>query len=1058
MAWYGLSISSHSYNTSYPISFNRIIIDRMISRNFFFRLWSILILIAANSFFLSAAPVHVTGTVTDKDGFPIAGAGVVEAGTSNGAITDLDGKFSIKVNDDSYLEVSCIGFKSKRVAPETNMYIILENDSLFLDETVVVGYGMQKKSNLTGAVASIKTDNIVKSQSANVSNTLIGYVPGIISKQSTGEPGSDNSTIYIRGIATYKGNTSPSYIIDGIERPAEEFQRLNPADIESISVLKDAASAAIFGMRGANGVIVVTTRRGNEGLEIDYTSNISIQSPTRLPEFANSYDFARLYNEFMGEEFYGAEALERFKDGTDPDRYPDTDWYGTVLSKNSVQHNHNISVRGGTEKVKYFLSFGYLNQGGLWDNLNYNKYNVRSNIDIKLTKKTNLSLDLSHRATGKDSGILGSSQVFEQLVRNTPVLVCRYESGEYAVPDSTHPNTLAYLSEEAGYSKTKINSTLVKVELSQDLDFITKGLSLKGVFSYDKYNSFSKTWSVPPQLYKLDQDGNIVPNEKGGASLSQGTWDNSSQEYQAQLSYSNRFGNHNISGLAMFLAHKDSYRTESVKRSSYDSSTMDQLDAGNSTGQTMSGSDYMTARASFVGRINYSYKDRYLGELNLRRDASENFAPEYRWGTFWSASAGWVISEEDFFSKAKEYVSFLKIRGSFGFLGNDDTGGSSYPYYSRFDLYNTKKSHTGNLIDNKGDYVFGDTIVKGLTPGAIANEEATWEKSQKANAAIDLGLFNMVNISADWFIETRSDILGQKSASIPSSFGGSLPLENFGKVRNQGIDIMASFFRKNGDLEYSIGGTFTYARNEIIEIAEAEGTTELMKKTGRPISSYYGYQTDGIFMTQDEIDSYTKQMVAGSSYMTQPGDIKYVNVDDSDKVVNAKDRTYLGYGNIPEIVYGINGSLKWKGFDFSFLLQGAAHVQVYLTGGIVTPFYNGGNIPQFWVDDHWSETNMNSRYPRLANSLHNIPLPSSDIVQTYLYDASYIRLKNIELGWSLPEKWIRKIRMKQVRMYISGGNLLTFTDVPQIDPENTQSEGWTYPQMKSFNAGINIKF
>lgn len=1007
---------------------------------------------------LKAQILQVHGVVWDSENVPLAGVTVVETGTSNGAITDVDGKFSISVRNGASLEFSCIGFKAVILKSEASMNVVMHNDALYLDETVVVGYGAQKKSNLTGAVASIKTGNLVKSQAANVSNTLIGYVPGIIAKQSTGEPGSDNSAIYIRGVATYKGNTQPAYIIDGIERTAEEFQRLNPSDIESVSVLKDAASAAVFGMRGANGVIVVNTRRGTEGLEINYSGNISVQSPTRLPEFAGSYDYARLYNDFMGEEIYSTDELELFRNGSDPNRYPDTDWYGTVLSRNAVQHNHNISVSGGSEKASYFLSFGYLNQGGLWDNLNYDKYNVRSNIDVKLTRTTKLSLDMSHRATLKNSGVLGSSQVFEQLVRNTPVLVCTFDSGEYAVPDATHPNTLAYLDEAAGYSRTKINSTLAKVELAQELNFITKGLSVKGVFSYDKYNSFNKTWSVGPQMYKLDIDGNIVPNTKGGASLNQSTWDNSSQEYQAQLSYNNRFGDHNVSALAMFLAHKDMYRTESVKRSSYDSSNMDQLDAGNSTGQTMGGSDYATARASLVGRINYSYKDKYLVEFNLRRDASENFAPDYRWGNFGSVSAGWVISEEDFFKEIKDYVSFLKVRGSFGYLGNDDTGGSTYPYYSRFNLYGGGGAHTGNLPNNKGDYVFGTTTVNGLVPGAIANVYATWEKSQKSNVAIDMGMFNMFNLSVDLFHELRSDILGQKSASVPASFGGSLPLENFGRVLNQGVDMILSFFRKDGDFEYSLGGTFTYAKNEILEIAEAEGVTDLMRQTGRPIGGYYGYKTDGLFQSVDEISSYAKQLVVGSGYVTQPGDIKYVNTDDSDKVVNAKDRTYLGYGNVPEIVYGINGSLNWKGLDFSFLFQGAANVQVYLIGGIVTPFYNDGNIPQFWVNDHWSDTNRNTRYPRLANSLHNIPDPNSDIVQTYLYDASYFRLKNLEIGYTLPEKWLKKIHVKQIRFYVSGSNLLTFTDVPQIDPENTSSQGWAYPQMKSFNAGINIKF
>lgn len=1027
-------------------------------RNNSFRQVVIFIVLVLLSAALSAAPRKVSGTIVDSGNAPLPGVAVVEVGTNNGVITDLDGNFSINLRENSRIEVSAIGFKTQVLAPEDGMRIRLEEDALNLDESVVVGYGSQKKANLTGAVASVKAGDVVKSQSANISNTLIGYVPGIIAKQATGEPGDDSSTIYIRGIATYKGGTAPAFIIDGIERSAEEFQRLNANDIESISVLKDAASAAVFGMRAANGVILVTTKRGQEGLSVNFSSNLSIQSPTRLPEFANSYDFARLYNEFMGETIYTDEELQKFKDGSDPDHYPDTDWYGLMLKHNAIQHNHNLSVSGGSNKVKYFVSLGYLNQGGLWDNLDYNKYDVRSNVDISITRTTTLSIDLSHRSTYRKQGTYGSGGVFENLVRNTPNLVAVFSDGHYALPDTTHPNVLAYTDPEAGYNKTYINSTAAKVELKQDLSFLTPGLSVRGVISFDKYNSFHKSWSVGPQLYYLNEDDKITPQDKGGASLGQYTWDNYSLEYQIHANYARDFNHHHVSAMVMGLAHKFNYRYEEVKRSSFDSAAMDQLDAGNSTGQTMKGNDSRNARASFVSRVNYSYKDKYLFEANLRCDASENFAPKYRWGTFWSTSAGWVISEEDFFAGVRDKISFLKLRGSFGYLGNDDTGGLSYPYYARFNLYGGGGAHTGNLPNNMGDYIFGSTIVKGLVPGAIPNEHATWEKSQKANVAVDLGLFNMVNLSVDYFHELRSDILAQKAAAIPESFGGSLPLENFGIVKNQGVDVILNFFRKDGDFEYSLGGTFTYARNEIVEMAEPEGVSDLMRQTGRPISCYYGYKTDGLFQTQEEINDYAKQAVAGTMYKTKPGDIKYVNVDDSDKIVNSKDRTFLGYGTIPEIIYGINGSFRWRFIDMSFLFQGAAHVQIYLIGGIVTPFYNSGNIPQFWVNDHWTEENTQSRYPRLVNSLHNIPNAESDVVQTYLYDASYLRLKNFELGFSLPDKYASKARMKLARIYFSGSNLFTITKVPQVDPENLNSQGWAYPNMKSFNVGINIKF
>ena len=1008
---------------------------------------------------LNAQNFMVQGVVADSEGSPLPGVTIIEVGTQNGTVSDLSGKFNLAVSEKAQLQFSMLSYKTVVLPAKDMMNVVLVDDALNLDEIVVVGYGTQKKANLTGAVASVRSDEVVRAQAANTSNALVGRLPGLIAKQGSGEPGMDGSEIYIRGVATYQGGTSPTYIIDGIERQAEDFARINPSDIESLNILKDAASAAIFGMRGANGVILVTTKRGSAGkTTIDYSGNVSIQSPVRLPEFAGSYDYARLINEYMGSEVYNADQIEMFRTGADPERYPDTDWYDLVLTRNAVQHNHNLSVSGGGDDIRYFTSFGYVDQGGLWDNLNYERYSLRANIDAKITKTTRLSADISGRIERRNASPQSSTDIFGQLIRNTPVLVAEYQNGLYALPDATHPNTLAYTDPSAGYSNARTTVIQTRLEVVQDFPFITKGLSLKGVLSYDRNIYSQKTWSVPPHLYTLDATDQYVETERGSASLRQENQDNEYQEYQGHLTYDRAFGDHQVSGLLMALARIENYHNAWVYRSSFDSDIMDQINAGNTDGQQLGGYDSERARVSYVGRVNYSYKNKYLFEANVRRDGSENFSPEKRWGTFASVSGGWVISEEKFFRKTRETVNFLKLRASYGTLGNDNTGGVSFPYYSRFDVYGGGNAHSGNLSNNMGDYVFGETIVKGLVPGAIANPLATWELSEKTNVGVDAAFFNMLNLSVDYFLENRSHILAQRNAQIPDSFGATLPMENIGRVRNQGIEAMISLNHKIGNVRFSIGGNITYARNKILEMAEAEGVSDLMRKTGRPIHSYYGYKTDGIFQSYEEIEAYAKQEVAGVDYATQPGDIKYVNVDDSDNVVNANDRTYLGYGNVPEIVYGINGSLNWKFLDFSFLFQGAGHVQVHLTGGVVMPYYNSGNLPEFWVTEHWSEANPEARYPRLANSTHNFPNTDFDPVQTYLYDASYIRLKNIELGFTLPQKWLRAIRMQYLRIYVSGQNLLTFSKVPQIDPENIHNQGWTYPQMKSFNIGVNVKF
>lgn len=1006
-----------------------------------------------------AQQLNVTGNVKDALGEYIIGASVLVKGTTNGTITDIDGNFSVSgVEKGSVLEISYIGYVSQSITinDEKPLLIILKEDSETLEEVVVVGYGVQKKANLTGAVTSMKSDELLKSRAANATTALVGQMPGLISKQASGEPGADDASIFIRGIATFQGDASPAYIIDGIERTSADFARMDPNDIESINVLKDAASAAIFGMRGANGVIVITTKRGTDGkASIKYSGSVSIQSPTKLPEFANSYDYARLANQYFGSEIYSAEAIQKYKDGSDPELYPNTNWYDEMLTKNAIQNQHNISISGGNEKIRYYVSGGFLNQGGLWEDLNYKRYNLRSNIDAQITKTTRLGVDVSGRLE-KSLNSGSSYTIFKELVRNTPVLLCRYPDGTFAFPDATHPNIVAANQPGGSYSKGETFVVDARVELEQELDFITEGLSAKGVMSYSRNNYTNKVWSVSPYVYSKDANNEYVLNPRTSPSLNLTQNQTNYQEYQLQVNYNRSFGLHNVTAMTMVLARKGFSSTSCMFRNSFDSEILDQINAGNTDGQTMNAVDSETARASYMARVNYNYASKYLVEFNIRRDGSENFAPDKRWGTFASASLGWVISEEPFFESLKNTINFLKIRGSYGTLGNDNTGGVSFPFYSRFELYQGAVASNG-FMNNLGDYAFGDLVTKGLVPGAIANSLATWEKSNKANIALDATLFNNLNFTVDLFTERRTNILTQRTAEVPSSFGGTLPLENIGIVNNKGIDLSLNYHNSIGKVNYSVGGNFTFARNKIVEMAEAEGTSEYMRQTGRPINGYYGYKTDGIFQSQEEIDSYAKQEVAGVGYETQIGDIKYVDVD-GNGVVNSDDMTYLGYGNIPEIIYGINGSLNWKNFDFSFLMQGAANAQVYLKGGIILPYFNQGNLPQFWVNEAWTEENPSNRYPRLAESVHNFPATDVPGVQTYLYNASYLRLKNIEVGYTFPTSWLSRIGVTNARVYVNAQNLFTISNVPQIDPENTEQEGWTYPQMKSFNFGLSLQF
>lgn len=583
--------------------------------------------------------VSVTGRVTSAiDSEPLIGVTVsVKGNSTQGTVTDIDGKFKLSVASDAVLSVSYIGYKTKEVSVNghTNIDIVLNEDSELLEEVVVVGYGTQKKANLTGAVTSMKNDDLLKAKAANSTNVLIGRMPGIIAKQASGEPGADYSSIYIRGIATFRGDTSPAYIIDGVERSSSDFARMDPNDIESINVLKDAASAAIFGMRGANGVIVITTKRGAQAKPtIKYSGNLSLTSPTKLPKYANSYDYARLYNQFMGQEIYSAEEIEKFRDGSDRESYPNTNWYDEMLSSYAVEQQHNVSVSGGSDKMRYYVSGGFLNQGGLWDDINYKRYNLRSNIDSDITSTTHLKVDLSGRVE-KSLNSGSASGIFAALMRNTPVLLCRYDDGRFAVPDATHTNVVAYNQPGGSYGKSKTFVGDAVVELEQKLNVITQGLSIKGTMAYSYQNGSSKNWTVSPYIYSKQADGSYLLAPRTSPSLGLGKSNIENQEYQLQLNYDRSFGNHNISAMAMALEKKSRYENSSMQRVSFDSEVLDQMDAGNSTDQTLSAYDTKTARISYLGRLNYNFANRYLAEFNIRRDASENFAPSHRWGTLY---------------------------------------------------------------------------------------------------------------------------------------------------------------------------------------------------------------------------------------------------------------------------------------------------------------------------------------------------------------------------------------------------------------------------------------
>jgi TonB-linked SusC/RagA family outer membrane protein len=1002
-----------------------------------------------------AQEIKVTGKVINqKTGEPLNGVSVMEKGTKTAVTTNEAGSFEIgvpKIN--TVLVFSFVGMAIKEITVRTagSINVGLDEKAVINSEVVVVGYGKQSKRNVSGAIGSIGGTDIKRNPVADLSNTLVGRVPGIITKQSVGEPGRDGAQIFIRGISTFNGSTNPLFVIDGIVRSQSDFSQLDANEIESVNVLKDASSAAIFGVRGANGVILVTTRRGKSGkLVAGYTFNYALQKPTQLPDFLGSEEYAILYNEALLNDNrpirFSATDIQKYKDGSDPDNFSNTDWANLLLGGVAPQMQHNLSLRGGTEKAKYFVSLGYLDQDGLYSTLNYKRFNLRSNLDLQITNTTTLSLDISGRFENTDAPSTGSRSVFQEAFRNPPIYPAQFQNGNFA-DIQPYPNALAYVQSGRGYAKNQNNVLLTNLQLNQEIPWV-KGLSVKGVVAFDKSYGYFKTWTDNFTLYKKNADGTYTPTPYSKPSLSEGYGQYSGTELQAQLNYTRRFKDHGVSAMALFLRKYSSTEYMNGGRVGYTTSALDVINAGPALNESMAGGADQYGLKSGAVRVNYDYKNKYLLQASLRQDQSENFAPDKRKGYFPAISAGWVISSETFMKDSRN-IDFLKLRASYGQLGNDQIA-SRFGYYARYDLYAPGSPTAGGNPNNFGGYVFGGQFVNGLAPGPLANPNVTWETSTKTDVGIEASFFNkLIGFEADYFNERREGILATRNLSVPTSFGALLPTENIGIVNNKGFEISLSHeYTINKNISYFLKGNITKAKNEIIFADEATNVSSDLKRTGRPIGGYYGLKSMGLFKDKKDFDSSPK-----TAYTTLgPGDIKYEDINKDGKI-DDQDRTYLGKNNIPGLVYGISGGFTYKSIQLNFLFQGAAEVNQQLAQNAVWAFYNGGKVTSEWRD-RWTPNHSEASLPRVLLIADNNQLVSD----FWIKDASYLRLKNVELAYNFPVKIAIAIKATSIRVYASGQNLVTFTSLRNVDPENTDPQGWYYPQQKVFNFGINIEF
>lgn len=994
---------------------------------------------------------RITGIVTDANGLPLPGASVLEKGTGNGTMTDMDGKYQIDIsNPDAVLVFSYVSFKTMEipVANQTTINATLKEDLAELEEVVVVGYGVQKKETLSGAVSSVKGSEVLKTPATNVSQGVVGRLPGVVGVSNTGEPGYDGVTLRIRGVNTF-GDSSPLIVVDGV--PGRSLERINPNTIESISVLKDA-SAAIYGAQAANGVILITTKRGKSGKpKIDISYNQGYAKPSVVPEMANAAQYATLLNEidyYNGNPArYTEEEIQKYADGSDPWLYPNTDWFGETLKPWSSQSFGNVSISGGSDTFKYFVSTSQKSQDGYYRNsgTKYNQYDLRSNMDWKVTKSVDMYLNINGRMEDRNFPVRSAENIFRMLMRSKPNTPAYWPNGLPGPDIEFGDNPVVISTKATGYNHDKRYVFNTDFGINVDIPWV-KGLKLTGKASLDKGFRFRKVWQTPWYLYtwdrtSYDENGEpvLVRGQKGfsDARLNESMEDNQRIMLSGLLNYNRTFDDaHTVGFLAG--AEKITYKGDAFDayRRYYLSTAIDELFAGGQDEMNNGGSGFEQARLNYFGRVNYAYKNKYLAEFVWRYQASYIFSESERYGFFPGVSLGYVVSTEDFWKDNVPFINFFKLRASWGKTGNDLIP----PYqFSATYLYN-------NLLFISDS---GNSSNQALYEGTIPNPNATWESAVQKDIGVDLEFLDgKIAVTADYFHNERSDILVARNASVPNSSGlnGRLPDENIGRFENKGVDFNIVYRGGSQDFNYSIGFNGVFTKNKVLFWDETAGRPEYQQSTGRPLGSDLYYNAIGIFQTQEEIDAYPHWNGA------RPGDIIFEDYNE-DGIIDANDMVRIDKSRTPTFTGGLTVDLSYKGFDLSLLLQGA-------TGGVfyqTTESGDFGNYLKSFYNDRWTEDNPSTEHPRTYNRNGEYWVNQRNTY--WLHKTDYLRLKNVELGYTINSSFSQKFGIDHFRLYVSAFNYLTYSpDMDDYDPENTSGSGYNYPLNKVLNFGTTITF
>lgn len=1002
----------------------------------------------ANSFATTQQAGICKGLVKDATGESVIGASVVVKGTTNGTITDFDGNFSLDgIKKGDVIVISYVGYQTQEIKWNGSpLNVILKEDSKTLSEVVVVGYGTQKKANLSGSVAMVDSKELENRPIQNVSSGLQGLMPGVAITGTNGAPGQDAGKIRVRGIGTLN-EAGPYILVDGIETGT--LSAVDPNDIESISVLKDAASAAIYGSKAANGVVLITTKRGKTGqTKISYSGYLSFQNATNMIERMGSYEYASLLNqaleaEGMSKRFNDTE-LQKFKDGNDP-LYPDTDWYDLAY-KTGVQHRHNVNINGGSENVKYMASLGYLNQTGILPNAGREQFNARTNLDMKINKHLSARMNLSfikNDYSDASSAYYGGSsdQIIRQLNLIAPWIVARYDDGTWGTISDGSP--IAWLDSGMKVNRDNYNFSgmaAVDYEIFDGLKLTLQGAYVNNL---QNYNYFQK-------YIKYNENKESDPSQLDERFYK---WDRTN--YDALLNYNKNFGKHNIKGLLGWHTEKYNYKYQKAVRKKFPNNELTDMNAGDASTQSNEGYTAELAMISWFARINYDFAGKYLLEANIRADASSRFAEGHRWGYFPSFSGAWRISEEAFMESAKDsWLSGLKIRASWGQLGNQDAlSGSNNDYYPALNTYN---------LDSK--YAFGGSLNSGYYQRKYRLETISWEKASTWGVGVDFTLFNKLNGSLDYYNRKTTGII--MDVTVPKEFALDAYKDNVGSMRNSGIEINLSYNTKIGQVDFGIAGNFSYNKNEILDLGGGDPNKYLdatngysqRNKVGEAMNSYYIYRADGFFNSQEEADAYTAKYGNPFGKTFKAGDLRYVDTNKDGKLT-ADDREYCGSSD-PKIIYGFNINAGWKGIDLSLMFNGAAGVKRLFDGYEVYGNFSGDAAhPATIWRDAWTPDNHDASMPRIFYDTNSASSSRSVQSDFWLQDTSYLRLKNLQLGYTLPKGWLNSVGVENIRIYYSVENLLTFDKMKiNIDPESTSQRLSSYPLLRTHAFGVNVTF